>query len=154
MFHRRVWRALLLLLPLAYLPACSYNKVTGEQSLLWMSQDEENKLGAEAEPQMIEQFGGKVPNQQLQDYVSRVGHKLAAVTEEGFPQLPWEYTLLNSDVINAFALPGGKVFITRGLAAKLTSEAQLAGVLGHETGHVTARHGNQQMSQNQIFSKG
>ena len=66
--------------------------------------------------------------------------------EEGVPDLDWEFTVLNSPVINAFALPGGKVFISRGLAEKLDTEAELAGVLGHEIGHVTARHSNQQMS--------
>ncbi len=133
---------------------CTRNAVTGESSLLFLSKDEEKQMGAEAEPQFIEQFGGRVPNQQCQEYVSRIGHKLAALTEEDFPSFPWDFNLLNSDVINAFALPGGKVFITRGLAAKLTSEAQLAGVLGHEIGHVTARHSNQQISKSQILSGG
>lgn len=134
------------------LPACSHNPVTGQSSLLFLSKDDEVKLGSEAAPQFTEQYGGPVPNQQLQDYVTTVGRKLAAVTEEDFPNFPWEFTLLNSDVVNAFALPGGKVFITRGLAAQLTSEAQLAGVLGHEVGHVTARHGNQRVSQAQLTS--
>ncbi len=136
--------------PFLGLAACSHNPVTGESSLLFMSKNDEVALGAEAAPQFTSQFGGPVPNQQLQDYVTRVGRKLAAQTEEDFPSFPWEFTLLNSDVINAFALPGGKVFITRGLASKFTNEAQLAGVLGHEVGHVTARHGNQRISQAQL----
>ena len=141
------------LLAAAVLPlvGCSHNPVTGESSLLFLSRDDEVQMGAEAAPQFTEQFGGAVPNQQLQAYVTRVGQKLAAQTEEDFPSFPWEFTLLNSDVINAFALPGGKVFITRGLASKMTSEAQLAGVLGHEIGHVTARHGNQRVSQSMIL---
>jgi predicted Zn-dependent protease len=130
---------------------CSKNSVTGESSLLFLSKDDEQKMGAEAAPQFTQQFGGAVPNQQLQDYVNRLGRKLAATTEEDFPSFPWEFTLLNSDVINAFALPGGKVFITRGLCARMTNEAQLAGVLGHEVGHVTARHSNQRISQSMIL---
>lgn len=134
------------------LSACSRNSVTGESSLLFLSKDEELQMGAEAAPQFTQQFGGAVPNAQLQAYVTRIGQKLAAGTEEDFPSFPWEFTLLNSDVINAFALPGGKVFITRGLASKMTNEAQLAGVLGHEIGHVTARHSNQRISQAQVTS--
>jgi predicted Zn-dependent protease len=72
---------------------------------------------------------------------------MANYTEADYPDLPWEFTLLDSDVINAFALPGGKVFMSRGLAERLDNEAQLAGVLGHEIGHVTARHGNERISQ-------
>lgn len=132
------------------LTGCSHNAVTGESSLLFLSKAEEQQIGAEAAPQFTSEYGGKVPNEQLQAYVTRVGQKLAAQTEDDFPGFPWEFTLLNSDVINAFALPGGKVFITRGLAARMSNEAQLAGVLGHEVGHVTARHGNQRMSQSQI----
>lgn len=130
---------------------CTKNAVTGESSLMFYSKEDEIQMGDAAAPQFTEQFGGKVPSQAAQDYVTRIGRKLAAVTEQDFPQFPWEFTLLNSDVINAFALPGGKVFITRGLASKLTSEAQLAGVLGHEVGHVTARHSNQRISQSTIL---
>lgn len=129
---------------------CSRNAVTGESSLLFLSKEDELQMGAEAAPQFTTQFGGAVPSEQLQDYVTRVGRKLAAVTEQDFPSFPWEFTLLNSDVINAFALPGGKVFITRGLASRMTTEAQLAGVLGHEVGHVTARHSNQRISQSML----
>lgn len=130
---------------------CTTNPVTGQKSLFLVSREEELKLGAEAAPQFTEQFGGKLNDPRLQAYVTNLGKKLAAGTELDFPTLPWEFTLLNSDVINAFALPGGKVFITRGLASKLDNEAQMAGVLGHEVGHVTARHASQQMSKQMIF---
>lgn len=145
--------AVFVLLTIGLAPlGCSRNAVTGESSLLFLSKDDELKMGAEAAPQFTEQFGGEVPNAQLQAYVTRIGQKLAAGTEEDFPSFPWEFTLLNSDVVNAFALPGGKVFITRGLARRMTNEAQLAGVLGHEIGHVTARHSNQRISQSMIVS--
>jgi predicted Zn-dependent protease len=147
----RLFCLLVASIPMLAAPGCSRNKVTGESSLLFLSKDEEVQMGAEAAPQFTSQFGGAVPSQQLQDYVTRIGRKLAAVTEEDFPGFPWEFTLLNSDVINAFALPGGKVFITRGLAARMSTEAQLAGVLGHEVGHVTARHSNQRISQSMLL---
>jgi predicted Zn-dependent protease len=154
MVLRRVVASFLTIGTLLAILGCTRNAVTGESSLLFLSKDQEKQMGAEAAPQMTQQFGGAVPNQQLQDYVSRVGHKLAAQTEQDFPSFPWEFTLVNSDVINAFALPGGKIFITRGLAALLTNEAELAGVLGHECGHVTARHANQQISQSQLLGLG
>jgi predicted Zn-dependent protease len=72
---------------------------------------------------------------------------LSAVTEADNPSLPWEFTFLNSPVINAFALPGGKVFVSRGLAAEMTNEAQMAAVVGHEIGHVTAKHTNERFAQ-------
>ena len=90
---------------------------------------EEARLGADAAPQFTEEFGGPVRDAELQEYVTRIGMKMARTTEGEFPKLDWEFTLLDSDVINAFALPGGKVFITRGLASKMTSEAQMLEVL-------------------------
>lgn len=125
---------------------CSTNPATGTRSLTLLSWDEERRMGAEAAPQFTAEFGGPVPDEQLQAYVTRVGQNLVEQVEPGVPDLDWEFTLLDSEVINAFALPGGKVFITRGLARRFENESQLAGVLGHEIGHVTARHGNQRMS--------
>ncbi len=129
------------------LGACSTNPATGARSLTLLSWNEEKAMGAEAAPQFTAEFGGAVSDEPLQRYVTQVGQRLVAQIEPEVPSdLEWEFTLLDSDVINAFALPGGKVFMTRGLASRFTDEAQLAGVLGHEIGHVTARHGNQRMS--------
>jgi predicted Zn-dependent protease len=125
---------------------CSQNATTGRSQFNSLSREDEIKLGTEQLPQLTKEYGGKVANQELQAYVTEIGQKLAAQTESDNPSLPWEFTLLDSDVINAFALPGGKVFVSRGLAAKMTNEAQLAGVLGHEIGHVTARHINDQLT--------
>jgi predicted Zn-dependent protease len=111
-----------------------------------MSREAEIQMGMEATPQFTKEFGGAVPSTELQAYVTEVGRKLAAQTEAENPSLPWEFTFLNSDVVNAFALPGGKVFFTRGLASKLSSEAEMAGVMGHEVGHVTAQHGAQRIA--------
>ena len=131
----------------AALSACTTNPTTGRKQFNALSRDEEITMGAQALPGISAEFGGKVNSPALQAYIAEVGSKLAAQTEADNPRLPWEYTLLNSTVINAFALPGGKVFITRGLADKLTNEAQLAGVLGHEVGHVTARHTNDRIAE-------
>lgn len=131
-----------LILPLA---ACSTNPTTGRKQFNALSREEEIQIGTQASPEMIKEYGGVVARAELRDYVREVGMKLVATTAQDDPsiaQLPWEFTLLDSKVINAFALPGGKVFMSRGLAAKMTNEAQLAAVLGHEVGHVTARHIN------------
>jgi len=130
----------------AWAAGCTTNPATGKKSFTLYSWETEKRLGLDAAPQMTEQFGGEVPDEGVSAYVQGVGLRLAEGVEEGVPDLDWEFTLLNSPVINAFALPGGKIFISRGLAEKLGSEAELAGVLGHEIGHVTARHANQRMS--------
>jgi len=130
----------------ASLPGCTTNPTTGRSQFNALSRDEEIALGAQAMPEMVKEYGGEVQSADLRQYVSRIGRSLADQTEADYPSLPWEFTLLDSDVINAFALPGGKVFMSRGLAEKMTNEAQLAGVLGHEVGHVTARHINDRMT--------
>jgi len=136
------------------LAACTVNPATGRRSFTLLTWDEEKQLGAEAAPQFTEQFGGEIVNAEINAYIDGVGTHLAEMVEAGVPALEWEFTLLDSDVINAFALPGGKIFITRGLATKLENEAQIAGVLGHEIGHVTARHGNQRISKDLVFNAG
>lgn len=132
----------------AFLGGCMTNPETGGKSLLSLSKEQEVKIGEEAAPQFTEEFGGKVKSEQCRRYVTDLGMKLKAhIERQDYLDLPWEFTLLDSDVVNAFALPGGKVFFTRGLAKQLTSEAQMAGVLGHEIGHVTAEHADQRISQ-------
>lgn len=152
MGNQRIKALALVLLAIGFvgLPmGCSMNPATGEQQFMLLSRAQEEQIGAEAAPQFTAEYGGAVAQPRLLNYVTQIGAKMARETEGYFPELNWEFTLLNSDVINAFALPGGKVFITKGLAAKLDNEAQMAGVLGHEIGHVTAQHGNQRIS-NQI----
>lgn len=140
----------LTLLPLVALAAalvgCSSNPTTGRSQFNLLSRDEEIAIGEEAKGQLTTEYGGAVADAQTQAYVKEVGSKLAAQTEGDAPSLPWEFTLLDSPVVNAFALPGGKTFISRGLAEKFNSEAELAFVMGHEVGHVTARHQNEQIS--------
>ena len=125
---------------------CTTNAATGDTRFNSLSRSEEIALGTEAMPQLVAEYGGEVSNAGARQYLTEVGSKLAAQTEADYPTLPWEFTLLDSDVINAFALPGGKVFMSRGLAEQLDSEAALAGVLGHEVGHVTAEHIDERMT--------
>ncbi len=127
------------------LTGCQTNPATGQRNFNVLSEGQEVQLGQQASPEFIQAYGGEIPSPQVLAYVTNLGNALAQQSER--PGLPWEFHALDSDVINAFALPGGKVFITRGLMIKLASEAELAGVLGHEIGHVTAQHIGQQMSQ-------
>jgi len=127
------------------LPACSTNPATGRRQLNFISSNREMALGAEASPKFLKDYGGDIPSASINRFVSDLGNRLAAVSER--KELPWEFHVVDSPVLNAFALPGGKVFMSRGLLAKMTNEAQLAGVLSHEVGHVTAQHIGQQMSQ-------
>jgi predicted Zn-dependent protease len=128
---------------------CKVNEATGRSQLNFMSTEREIALGAEAAPNFVKTNGGEVPLPSLKQYVSTIGNRLAAISEE--PELPWKFHVLNTDTINAFALPGGKVFITRGMLSKMSNEAQLAGVLGHEIGHVTAEHADERMSSAMIL---
>ncbi|WP_119420672.1 M48 family metalloprotease [Desertibaculum subflavum] len=105
---------------------------------IFMSPEEEKRLGTEEHPKILREFGGVYDDPQVAGYVAVVGGRLAANSDN--PEIGYTITLLNSPVVNAFALPGGYVYITRGLMALANDEAELAGVLGHEIGHVTARH--------------
>jgi len=132
------------------LTGCSTNPATGKSQFNVLSTAEEINIGNEAAPQFLAEYGGPIPDQGIQQYVKQMGMEMAQLSER--PDLPWEFHVLDSGVINAFALPGGKVFMSRGLMSKMTNEAQLAGVLGHEIGHVTAQHIGQQMSQRMAVS--
>lgn len=142
--------AMALVLLLAFTGACSTNPATGKRQLNVLSRAEEIAIGQESMPELIDAYGGEVPHAGAREYVAEIGMSIARHTEADYPGLPWEFTLLNSSVINAFALPGGKVFITRALVERMENEAELAAVLGHEIGHVTARHANEQISKRLI----
>ena len=143
---RRPAFALALLGLLAPLAACTVNPATGQQSFTgFMSEGEELRIGALEHPKILREFGGAYDDPALADYVRRVGESLARVAET--PNLRYTFTVLNDDKVNAFALPGGYVYITRGLLALADNEAEMAGVLAHEIGHVVARHTAQRYSQ-------
>jgi len=133
------------------LSGCAINPATGQRQLSFISEGREIQMGRDADPQIVEALG-LYPDSAVQRYVRNLGEELAAVSER--PGLPWTFRVLDDPTVNAFALPGGFIYITRGILSHLTSEAQLAGVLGHEIGHVTARHSVNQMSRQQLFQVG
>ncbi|PHS70049.1 MAG: peptidase [Methylophaga sp.] len=133
------------------LTGCAQNPVTGAHDFVTLSEDSEIKIGRTNHPKIIKQFG-RYEDERLQAYVQAVGDKLAIVSHR--QELTYRFTVLDSPVINAFALPGGYIYITRGLMSYLNSEAELAAVLGHEIGHVTARHGVRQQSAAQAANFG
>ncbi|GAB4554469.1 MAG: hypothetical protein Tsb0013_17120 [Phycisphaerales bacterium] len=139
--------ALVMALPMV---GCSTNAATGRMQFNTLSREQEISLGEEAMPELIAGYGGEVQDERLRNYVRSIGMEIALSTEDEFRDIPWEFTLLDSDIVNAFALPGGKVFISRGLMARMTNESQLAAVLGHEIGHVTAEHADQQITRQMI----
>lgn len=133
------------------LTGCAVNPATGQRQLTLMTESQEIQMGREAHPQILASMG-LYPDEDLQDYVQELGEELAASSER--PELPWSFKVLDDPVINAFALPGGFIYVTRGIMAYLDSEAELAGVLGHEIGHVTARHSVNQISRAQLAQLG
>ncbi|GAB4347630.1 MAG: M48 family metalloprotease [Gammaproteobacteria bacterium] len=122
---------------------CAVNPVTGESDFVLISEAQEISLGQRNHRQIVAQYG-EYDNADLSKLIRNVGERLARVSHR--PYLDYRFTLLDSPEVNAFALPGGYVYITRGLLAYLNSEAELAAVLGHEIGHVTARHAVRQHS--------
>jgi len=133
------------------LTGCAQNPVSGSHDFVMLSEDSEISQGRTNHPKIIAQYG-RYEDEAVQDYVQAVGERLAAVSHRD--NLIYRFTVLDSPVINAFALPGGYIYITRGLMAYLNSEAELAAVLGHEIGHVTARHGVRQQSAAQAANLG
>jgi len=155
--RRNIGGGLILGLLLAGFALCKYysssqlNEVTGKTQHVNITAEQEIAIGLESTPAMIQQYGGLHPDPQGQKFVKEVGQKV--VQSSSAKETPYEYDfhLLNDpDVINAFALPGGQVFITAALFNKLESEDQLAGVLGHEVGHVVARHGAERIAQMEL----
>ncbi|NCO58611.1 MAG: M48 family metalloprotease [Deltaproteobacteria bacterium] len=118
--------------------ACAVNPVTGRQQVALLSTAQEVDLGAHEHPAILAEYG-ELQAPAVRDYVARVGQGLAARSHR--PGIAYHFTVLDSPILNAFAIPGGYVYVTRGLLAELNNEAELAGVIGHEIGHVTARHG-------------
>jgi predicted Zn-dependent protease len=131
--------------------SCARNPVTGKSELSLVSEGQEIQMGQQA-AQEVAQTIGFVENPGLQAYVAGIGKRMAAKSER--PNLPWEFHVANDAAVNAFALPGGFIYVTRGLLAHMNSEAELASVLGHEIGHVTARHSVQQISKAQLATLG
>jgi len=130
---------------------CVRNPVTGRRQIVLVSETQEIAMGRESDPQVRQEYG-IAEGAALQNYVETVGRKLVQVSHR--PNLEWHFAVVDSPVVNAFAIPGGYVYVTRGLLAYLTNEAELAGVMGHEVGHVTARHSVRQITREQLAQIG
>ena len=123
---------------------CVTNPITGRDEFMLFGEDRDIALGKQYAPEVKKELGGRIENPVLQNYIDGVGQKVAKVSQK--PNFEYHYVALNDKMVNAFALPGGCIFITSGLLKKLTSEAQLASVLAHETAHVVARDTMQSLS--------
>ena len=136
---------------ITYFSSRSTNEVTGEVQHVNIAPDQEVALGLQAFPEMAQQFGGEIDQAVINNYVESVGQRV--VQQSDAKDTPYKYdfhVLADPQTINAFALPGGQVSITLGLLGRLHNEAELAGVLGHEVGHVVARHGAEQLAKSQL----
>lgn len=145
-------RLLAAVILLAAAPGCQTNPVTGKTQLNLLSTQQEIAIGQQSAPEYIKAFGGEIDDTSVRQYVNNIGQRLAALSH--LPDLPWTFHVVDSDVVNAFAMPGGQIFITRGILAMFENESELAAVLGHEIGHVTHRHGAQQMSNAAVLDLG
>lgn len=121
--------------------ACASNPVTGRREVSLISEAEEIAIGRQGDAEIRREMGVYADGE-LQRYVSGIGERIASVSHR--PTLPWTFTIVDVPAVNAFALPGGYIYVTRGLLSHLGDESELAGVLGHEVAHVTARHASQQ----------
>jgi predicted Zn-dependent protease len=145
----RLLAVLLLAALLALTGACTTAPATGEKIFTGgLSLEQGKKLGAEQHPKLLKRFGGAYDDPEMAEYVSSVGRLLARTSE--LPELGWTFTVLDSPIVNAFALPGGYVYVSRGLVVLAENEAQLASVLAHEIGHVTARHSAERYGSQQL----
>ena len=122
---------------LLFLSGCARNPVTGKRQLVLMSEKQEIAMGQEADPQIVATYG-LYEDKALQQFIIEKGQEMAKISHRS--QLDYTFRILDSPIINAFALPGGYVYFTRGIMAHFNNEAEFAGVLGHEIGHITARH--------------
>src|SRR2546427_361433 len=150
-FTARRWAARLAMLAGVGAGGCAVNPATGSRQLMLISESQEIAMGRDYDKQVAASIGLD-PDSGLQRYMQQFGARLAATSER--PNLPWSFRVVDDPVVNAFALPGGYIYVTRGILAHLNSEAELAGVVGHEIGHVTARHSVSQLSKQQLAQIG
>jgi len=136
---------------ITFVISCAVNPVTGKREFMLISEQDEIKMGREYDPQITQMYG-VYDDAKLQKYVDDLGQRMVRISHRS--DLKFEIKVMDSPVVNAFAVPGGYLYITRGILAYLNSEAELAGVMGHEIGHVTARHSAQQQSKAQLAQIG
>jgi len=131
-----------------YLFGCATDPVTGKKQFMLVSEDTEIQIDKQYAPLQFSTDYGEVQDSQLNRYVSQVGNKMAAASHR--PQMPYSFRVVNATYVNAYAFPGGSIAATRGIMLELDNEAELASLLGHELGHVNARHAAEQMSKGQL----
>ncbi|HSL86692.1 MAG TPA: M48 family metalloprotease, partial [Bacteroidales bacterium] len=127
--------------------SCAINPVTGKKQLMLMSEAQEVQMGAQYDPQVIATFG-EYKNENLRSFLEQKGTEMGVISHR--PKLEYHVKILDSPVVNAFAVPGGYIYFTRGILGLLNNEAELIGILGHEMGHITARHSASQQSKQQL----
>ncbi|MGB9630044.1 MAG: M48 family metalloprotease, partial [Thermodesulfobacteriota bacterium] len=131
--------------------SCAVNPVTGKQELMLLSESDEVRLGRETDAEIVKHYG-IYEETKLSVYLNGIGQRLAKVSHR--PQLDYQFKIIDSSVVNAFAVPGGYVYFSRGILAVLNNEAELSSVMGHEIGHITARHSAKQYSKAQLAQLG
>jgi predicted Zn-dependent protease len=136
---------------LLWILSCATNPVSGKQELMLLSETDEINLGRETDGQVVKQYG-IYEDPKLTAYLNGICERLGKISHR--PQLTYHFRIVDATVVNAFAVPGGYVYFTRGILASLNNEAELAGVMGHEIGHITARHSAQQYSRAQLAQIG
>jgi predicted Zn-dependent protease len=137
--------------PLLWIPSCAVNPVTGKQELMLLSETDEINLGRETDTQVIKEYG-VFEDPKLTAYLNDFCRRLGKVSHRS--QLTYRFKIVDASVVNAFAVPGGYVYFSRGILATLNSEAELTGVMGHEIGHIAARHSAKQYSRAQLTQLG
>lgn len=143
------FRVLTIFLAMLIIAACSRNPITGKREAFVMSESREQALGDQSDPSIVASFG-LYPDQTLQQFIDSKGQQMARISHRS--HLKYNFKILDSPVVNAFALPGGYVYFTRGIMAHFNNEAEFAGVLGHEIGHICGRHSAKQQ-RNQILGQ-
>ena len=139
---------LLLIVSFVFLiPSCAINPVTGKSELMFMSEEQEIALGTQYDPSVVSTFG-IYENEPLQKFIEEKGTEMGKISHR--PHLQYHFKILDSPVVNAFAVPGGYIYLTRGILAQFNNEAKMIGVLGHEMGHIPARHTAKQQTNQQL----
>ncbi|MEM1319632.1 MAG: M48 family metalloprotease [Bacteroidota bacterium] len=145
------WPAYLLTIMITLQLSCSVNPVTGKKEFMLLSEQGELALGKETDPSIVSTYG-KYNDERIQAFINEKGQQMARISHR--PNLDYDFKVLDSPVVNAFAVPGGYVYFTRGILAHFNNEAEFAGVLGHEIGHITARHSARQYSKTMLAQVG
>jgi predicted Zn-dependent protease len=146
--YRNIYALMMVGLATIVLYACSVNPVTGKKELMLVSEAQELAMGQQSDPSIIANYG-LYDDKVMQAFINEKGKEMGAISHR--PDIDYQFRILDSPVINAFAVPGGYVYFTRGIMAHFNNEAEFAGVLGHEIGHITARHSAAQLSKQQLY---